>query len=51
MDKFDHCIQLLLSTDWEVGTGDGNGFKSVTAFYPAEASSSGSSGNWLDLLS
>lgn len=46
----DHDIHLLLSADWEVGSGDAsNGFKSVTAFYPSEASS-GSSGNWLDFL-
>ncbi|XP_063947859.1 psbP domain-containing protein 3, chloroplastic [Daucus carota subsp. sativus] len=36
-------FKISIPQDWEVGTGDGNGLKSVTAFYPAEASSSGSS--------
>lgn len=26
--------------DWQIGGGEGNGFKSVTAFYPSEASNS-----------
>lgn len=30
----------MFGSDWEVGTGDSSGFKSLTAFYPKEASSS-----------
>ncbi|KAK3002462.1 hypothetical protein RJ639_022102, partial [Escallonia herrerae] len=33
-------FQIMIPRDWQVGAGDGNGFKSVTAFYPKEASSS-----------
>ena len=28
-----------LNTDWQVGEGESDGFKSITAFYPEEASS------------
>lgn len=31
---------FLLPSDWQVGLGDGNGIKLVTAFYPKEASNS-----------
>lgn len=31
----------MAESDWQVGTGEPNGFKSITAFYPtAEASNS-----------
>ncbi|XP_015884130.1 psbP domain-containing protein 3, chloroplastic isoform X1 [Ziziphus jujuba] len=33
-------FKILIPKDWKVGTGEPNGFKSVTAFYPGEASSS-----------
>ncbi|KAK2988184.1 hypothetical protein RJ640_020666 [Escallonia rubra] len=33
-------FQIMIPRDWQVGAGDGNGFKSVTAFYPKKASSS-----------
>ncbi|XP_057436816.1 psbP domain-containing protein 3, chloroplastic isoform X2 [Lotus japonicus] len=33
-------LKALALNDWEVGTGDSSGFKSLTAFYPKEASSS-----------
>ncbi|KAL8135837.1 psbP domain-containing protein 3, chloroplastic [Apium graveolens] len=36
-------FKISIPQDWEVGSGDGsNGFKSVTAFYPKEASSGSS---------
>ncbi|KAK1441536.1 hypothetical protein QVD17_07514 [Tagetes erecta] len=33
-------FKIMIPQDWLIGGGDGNGFKSVTAFYPAEASNS-----------
>ncbi|XP_057975573.1 psbP domain-containing protein 3, chloroplastic isoform X2 [Malania oleifera] len=33
-------FNILIPGDWQVGAGEPNGFKSVTAFYPQEASSS-----------
>ncbi|XP_057436815.1 psbP domain-containing protein 3, chloroplastic isoform X1 [Lotus japonicus] len=33
-------FKIEIPQDWEVGTGDSSGFKSLTAFYPKEASSS-----------
>ncbi|KAB1203504.1 PsbP domain-containing protein 3, chloroplastic [Morella rubra] len=33
-------FKLLIPQDWQVGAGEPNGFKSVTAFFPEEASSS-----------
>ncbi|KAI4336677.1 hypothetical protein L6164_015173 [Bauhinia variegata] len=33
-------FKVLLPKGWQVGTGEPNGFKSVTAFYPEEPSSS-----------
>ncbi|GMH20934.1 hypothetical protein Nepgr_022776 [Nepenthes gracilis] len=31
---------IFVPDDWQVGSGEGNGIKSITAFYPEEASSS-----------
>ncbi|KAK7351830.1 hypothetical protein VNO77_11556 [Canavalia gladiata] len=33
-------FKIEIPQEWQVGTGDPNGFKSVTAFYPKEASNS-----------
>ncbi|KAI7747746.1 hypothetical protein M8C21_008309 [Ambrosia artemisiifolia] len=33
-------FKIMIPQDWQIGGGDGNGFKSVTAFFPAEASNS-----------
>ncbi|XP_028762845.1 psbP domain-containing protein 3, chloroplastic [Neltuma alba] len=33
-------FKIVIPQDWQVGTGEPNGFKSVTAFYPQEDSSS-----------
>ncbi|PWA79718.1 psbP family [Artemisia annua] len=33
-------FKITIPQDWLVGGGEGNGFKSVTAFYPSEASNS-----------
>nr|GEU70217.1 PsbP domain-containing protein 3, chloroplastic isoform X1 [Tanacetum cinerariifolium] len=33
-------FKITIPQDWLVGGGEGNGFKSVTAFYPSEASTS-----------
>lgn len=33
-------VKYIPLADWLIGGGDGNGFKSVTAFYPSEASNS-----------
>ncbi|XP_071710242.1 psbP domain-containing protein 3, chloroplastic [Rutidosis leptorrhynchoides] len=33
-------FKITIPQDWLVGAGEGNGFKSVTAFYPSEASNS-----------
>ncbi|KAF7829457.1 psbP domain-containing protein 3, chloroplastic [Senna tora] len=33
-------FQIVIPQEWQVGTGEPNGFKSVTAFYPEEESSS-----------
>lgn len=35
-----HCVFMWLGSEWQVGTGEPNGFKSITAFYPQEASNS-----------
>jgi hypothetical protein len=37
---------VIVYADWQVGAGDSNGFKSITAFYPEEASST-SNGSFL----
>lgn len=33
-------FKIMIPQDWLIGGGEGNGFKSVTAFYPSEASNS-----------
>ncbi|KAL7582614.1 psbP domain-containing protein 3, chloroplastic [Lactuca sativa] len=33
-------FKITIPQDWQIGGGEGNGFKSVTAFYPSEASNS-----------
>ncbi|KAK9270877.1 hypothetical protein L1049_026463 [Liquidambar formosana] len=33
-------FKITIPKDWQVGAGEGNGFKSVTAFYPEDASTS-----------
>ncbi|KAJ0681618.1 hypothetical protein HanPI659440_Chr16g0638041 [Helianthus annuus] len=33
-------FKIMIPQDWQIGGGDGNGFKSVTAFFPSEASNS-----------
>ncbi|KAL5780920.1 hypothetical protein ACOSQ2_011657 [Xanthoceras sorbifolium] len=33
-------FKILIPQDWQVGVGEPNGFKSITAFYPAEKSNS-----------
>ncbi|CAK9163756.1 unnamed protein product [Ilex paraguariensis] len=33
-------FKIMIPRDWQVGAGDGNGIKSVTAFYPEETSNS-----------
>ncbi|XP_024969184.1 psbP domain-containing protein 3, chloroplastic isoform X2 [Cynara cardunculus var. scolymus] len=33
-------FKIMIPQDWQIGGGEGNGFKSVTAFYPSEASNS-----------
>ncbi|KAJ4702340.1 Photosystem II reaction center PsbP family protein [Melia azedarach] len=35
-------FEISIPQDWQVGAGEPNGFKSITAFYPPEASSSSS---------
>jgi hypothetical protein len=46
---FEYSLWLLMPmadcfyADWQVGAGEPNGFKSITAFYPGEASSSNGS--------
>lgn len=34
------CVFLWLGSEWQVGTGEPNGYKSITAFYPQEATNS-----------
>lgn len=43
-------MEWVVLADWEVGTGEPNGFKSVTAFYPDEASTSNGIVSWTHLL-
>lgn len=31
---------LVVYADWQVGAGEPNGFKSITAFYPEDSSNS-----------
>ncbi|MFS7996488.1 hypothetical protein Hanom_Chr12g01130551 [Helianthus anomalus] len=33
-------FKMMIPQDWQIGGGDGNGFKSVTAFFPSESSNS-----------
>ncbi|MFS7996479.1 hypothetical protein Hanom_Chr12g01130451 [Helianthus anomalus] len=33
-------FKIMIPQDWQIGGGDGNGFKSVTAFFPSESSNS-----------
>ncbi|XP_076918096.1 psbP domain-containing protein 3, chloroplastic-like [Bidens hawaiensis] len=33
-------FKITIPQDWQIGGGEGNGFNSVTAFYPSEASNS-----------
>ncbi|XP_059460649.1 psbP domain-containing protein 3, chloroplastic [Corylus avellana] len=33
-------FKILIPQDWQIGAGEPNGFKSITAFYPEEASNS-----------
>ena len=40
MEKMIEIGMCGVDADWQVGSGEPNGFKSVTAFYPDEASGS-----------